>query len=127
MKWFSRTTLLVAIAATLTLATVSEAFAGGSRAAQHRYRIRSQTRSWHSGWYDPSIGRPMALVVPPTAEFMSQYSWGVPSSRVEPIYHQFDRSYPGAGAVRGSTRMMPTPSTPSDTVQFGVYPIRGPW
>lgn len=127
MKRFSRTTLLVAIAATLTLATVSEALAGGSRAAQQRYFLRSQTRSWHSAWYDPAIGQPMALVVPPTAEFMSQYSWGVPATRVMPIYHQYRQPYPGAGAMPGSNRMMPTPSTPSDTVQFGVYPIRGPW
>lgn len=127
MKWFSRTTLLVAIAATVILATVSEALAGGSRAAQQRYSIRSQNRSWHSTWYDPAVGRPMALVVPPTAEFMSQYSWGVPSSRVVPLYHQFGRPYPGAGAVRGSSGMMPTPAIPSDTVQFGVYGIRGPW
>lgn len=127
MKRFSRTTLLVAVAATLILATVSEAFAGGSRAAQKRYTLRSQGRSWHSGWYDPSVGRPMALVVPPTAEFMSQYSWGVPSTRVTPLYHQFGRPYPGAGAVPGSAPLLPTPPIPSDTVQFGVSGVRGPW
>jgi hypothetical protein len=69
----------------------------------------------------------MALVVPPTAEFTTEYGWGVPSSRVAPIYHQFRRPYPGPGAVPGSSRFMPTPNQPSDTVQFGVHPIRGPW
>ncbi len=69
----------------------------------------------------------MALVVPPTAEFTSEYGWGVPSSRVMPIYHQFRRPYPGAGAVPGSAGFMPTPVQPSDTVQFGVHPVRGPW
>jgi hypothetical protein len=69
----------------------------------------------------------MALVVPPTAEFTTEYGWGVPSSRVMPIYHQFRRPYPGAGAVPGSTGFMPTPAQPSDTVQFGVHPVRGPW
>ena len=71
MKRFSQTALLVAIAAIVTLATVSEAMAGGSRAAQQRYFLRSQTRSWHSAWYDLSLGRPLGLVVPPTAEFTS--------------------------------------------------------
>jgi hypothetical protein len=127
MKRFSHTTLLVAVAAIVILATVSEAFAGGSRAAQKRYTLRSQGRSWHSGWYDPSVGRPMALVVPPTAEFMSQYSWGVPSTRVTPLYHQYSRPYPGAGALPGTSPLLPTPPVPSDTVQFGVSPVRGPW
>jgi len=95
---------------------------------EKRYFLRSQGKSWHSQWYDPSIGRPMALVVPPTAEFTSEYGWGVPSSRVMPIYHQFRRPYPGAGAVPGSGGgMYPTPNQPSDTVQFGVHPVRGPW
>jgi hypothetical protein len=109
---------------------------GGCRHGHHclkhdtiekRYFLRSQGKSWHSGWYDPSVGRPLALVVPPTAEFTTEYGWGVPSSRVMPIYHQFRRPYPGAGAVPGSTGFMPTPAQPSDTVQFGVHPIRGPW
>lgn len=95
---------------------------------EKRYFLRSQGKSWHSGWYDPSIGRPMALVVPPTAEFMTEYSWGVPSSRVMPLYHQFRRPYPGAGAVPGAGGgFMPTPNQPSDTVQFGVHAVRGPW
>jgi hypothetical protein len=95
---------------------------------EKRYFLRSQGKSWHSRWYDPSVGRPMALVVPPTAEFTSEYSWGVPSSRVMPIYHQYRRPYPGAGAVPGSGgAMYPTPNQPSDTVQFGVHPVRGPW
>ena len=94
---------------------------------EKRYFLRSQGKSWHSAWYDPSIGRPMALVVPPTAEFMTEYSWGVPSSRVMPLYHQFRRPYPGPGAMPGAGGFMPTPNQPSDTVQFGVHPVRGPW
>lgn len=94
---------------------------------EKRYFLRSQGKSWHSAWYDPAEGRPIALVVPPTAEFQTQYSWGVPSSRVAPIYHQFRRPYPGPGAIGGGSRLMPTPNQPSDTVQFGVHAIRGPW
>jgi hypothetical protein len=97
-------------------------------AAEKRYFLRSQGKSWHSSWYDPAEGRPLALVVPPTAEFQTQYGWGVPSSRVMPIYPQFRRPYPGAGAVGGAGGgFMPTPNQPSDTVQFGVNAVRGPW
>ena len=97
-------------------------------AAEKRYFLRSQGKSWHSAWYDPAEGRPIALVVPPTAEFQTQYGWGVPSSRVMPIYHQFRRPYPGPGAVGGAGGgFMPTPNQPSDTVQFGVNAVRGPW
>ena len=95
---------------------------------EKRYFLRSQGKSWHSAWYDPAEGRPIALVVPPTAEFQAQYSWGVPSSRVAPIYHQFRRPYPGPGAVGGAGGgFLPTPNQPSDTVQFGVNAVRGPW
>jgi hypothetical protein len=95
---------------------------------EKRYFLRSQGKSWHSAWYDPAEGRPIALVVPPTAEFQTQYGWGVPSSRVAPIYHQFRRPYPGPGAVAGGGgRFLPTPNQPSDTVQFGVNAVRGPW
>jgi len=95
---------------------------------EKRYFLRSQGKSWHSAWYDPAEGRPIALVVPPTAEFMTQYSWGVPSSRVMPLYHQFRRPYPGPGAVAGGGGgFLPTPNQPSDTVQFGISAVRGPW
>jgi hypothetical protein len=100
---------------------------GKHEAIDKRYFLRSQGKSWHSAWYDPAEGRPIALVVPPTAEFQAQYSWGVPSSRVMPIYHQFRRPYPGPGAMPGGTGFLPTPNNPSDTVQFGVNAVRGPW
>ena len=45
-----------------------------------------------------------------------------------PIYHQFRRPYPGPGGVAGGgNRLLPTPNQPSDTVQFGVNAVRGPW
>ena len=102
---------------------------GKYNAWEKRYFLRSQGKAWHSAWYDPWEGRPIALVVPPTAEFQTQYSWGVPSSRVAPIYHQFRRPYPGPGAVGGGGGggFLPTPNSPSDTVQFGVNAVRGPW
>ena len=122
-----RAVILVGLVATLMagLATIARA---SDKATEKRYFLRSKGKSWHSIWYDPSIGRPMALVVPPTAEFTSEYAWGVPSSRVMPLYNQFQRPYPGPGAVPGQgAGMLPTPYWPSDTVQFGVHSVRGPW
>ena len=119
--------LVAAMFAASVIGTMQAATAGGSDAIEKRYFLRSQGKSWHSGWYNPADGRPIALVVPPTAEFQSQYSWGVPSSRVMPLYHQFRRPYPGPGAVPGGSPFRPTPNIPSDTVQFGVNAVRGPW
>ncbi|MBU6276793.1 MAG: hypothetical protein KGQ61_09150 [Planctomycetes bacterium] len=123
----ARALLALALLALGAVAAPRAAEAGDSAIA-HRYFLRSRNKAWHSVWYDPSIGRPMALVVPPTAEFTAEYAWGVPSHRVVPLYHQFRRPYPGPGAVPGSGGgLYPTPMWPSDTVQFGVHPVRGPW
>ncbi len=90
----------------------------------YAYR-QAQVLPWHGGYYDPYWGEPYALVVPPTAEFQSNYGWGVGGTRVSPIYHQFGRPYPGYGVGYGN--FQPIPNWPSDTQQFGVYYIRGPW
>jgi hypothetical protein len=87
---------------------------------------RGQSLPWHNAYYHAAYGEPIALVVPPTAEFQSQYGWGVGGTRVEPIYHQFGRRYPGVNAGAYGY-FYPTPAWPSDTNQFGVYYIRGPW
>jgi hypothetical protein len=123
----SRWTFAALVAGGLGAGMQAEASAGDSYAAQVRYFLRARNRSWHSAWYDPSYGRPWALVVPPTAEYTSEYAWGVPSSRTMPLIHQFARPYPGPGAVPGGSRMLPTPNIPSDTVQFGISSVRGPW
>jgi hypothetical protein len=90
----------------------------------YAYR-QAQVLPWHNGYYDPYWGEPIALVVPPTSEFQANYGWGVGGTRVAPIYHQFGRPFPGYGATGGP--FIPTPNWPSDTQQFGVYYIRGPW
>lgn len=92
----------------------------------YAYR-QAQVLPWHNGFYDPYWGEPIALVVPPTAEYQSNYGWGVGGTRVAPIYHQFGRPYPGPGSYDAYGRFVPTPKWPSDTQQFGVYYIRGPW
>ncbi len=117
----------VVMAAIITVTFLQAVEAGGHRATEKRYFLRGRNKSWHSGWYNPDVGRPVPLVVPPTAEFVSEYSWGVPSSRVMPLYQQYRKPYPGAAYVPGSRPLMPTPQHPSDTVQFGIHAIRGPW
>ena len=87
---------------------------------------RGQALPWHNAYYHAAYGEPIALVVPPTAEYQSQYGWGVGGTRVTPIYHQFGRAYPG-GSAGAYGYYYPTPAWPSDTNQFGVYYIRGPW
>jgi hypothetical protein len=81
---------------------------------------------WNGAYYKPEWGMPVALVVPPTAEFQSDYGWGVGNFRVTPIAPQFHRAYPGEG-VYNRRLFRPTPPWPSDTNQFGVYYVRGPW
>jgi hypothetical protein len=87
---------------------------------------RGRSLPWHNAYYHAAYGEPVALVVPPTAEYQAQYSWGVGSTRVVPIYNQFGRAYPGASAGAYGY-FYPTPAWPSDTNQFGVYYVRGPW
>lgn len=83
---------------------------------------------WHGSYYHVQYGAPLALLVPPTATHHTEYGWGVGNSRITPIAHQFSREYPGPIAEGGSGwGFRPLPAWPSDTTQFGVYYVRGPW
>jgi hypothetical protein len=98
----------------------------GNRAALYR----SSLEPWHGNYYYTQWGAPVALVIPPTAEMHADYSWGVPSVRVSQNNHQFHRGIPtgpGGTAYGGGYGFLPTPIYPSDTNQFGVYYVRGPW
>jgi hypothetical protein len=86
---------------------------------------RSRWYNWNRNYAHTEYGQPVALVVPPTANLQTNYGWGVASSRISRIEHQFQRNYPGSGMFGGPFR--PTPVWPSDTSQFGVYYVRGPW
>lgn len=86
---------------------------------------RSQCYNWNRNYAHTDYGQPVALVVPPTANLQTNYGWGVASSRISRIEHQFQRNFPGFGMFGGPFR--PTPVWPSDTNQFGVYHVRGPW
>jgi hypothetical protein len=86
---------------------------------------RAQWTNWNRNYANTEYGQPLALVVPPTANLQTNWGWGVTSSRISRIDHQFQRNYPGDGQFGGPFRT--TPLWPSDTTQFGVYPVRGPW
>jgi len=90
---------------------------------------RAQWYNWNRNYAYTDYGAPTALVVPPTANMQTNYGWGVASSRISRIDHQFQRNYPGVvtsgGRFGGPFRS--TPLWPQDTIQFGVYPVRGPW
>jgi len=86
---------------------------------------RAQCYNWNRNYAYTDYGQPTALVVPPTAQLQTNWGWGVASSRISRIDHQFQRNYPGYGPFGGPYR--PTPVWPSDTSQFGVYYVRAPW
>ncbi|MFP6610976.1 MAG: hypothetical protein VB875_14775 [Pirellulales bacterium] len=82
---------------------------------------------WHYNYYHAAWGSPVALVVPPTAERQYNLGWGVANSRLTRICHQFGRAHPGEVVDGEGRRFLATPRWPSDTSQFGVYYVRGPW
>lgn len=104
-----------------SLAGTSDALAGGN----HRAARRACGQGWNGGYYHVMWGQPVALVVPPTAEYQTHWNWGVAQTAVTPIWPQFTRAYPGP--YYGQSRLLPTPAWPSSTDQFGVYYVRGPW
>ena len=99
---------------TLTLAVltlVSLGLANASSAAERILLRRSgaaQSAPWHGDYYEAAWGTPVALVVPPTAEYQTNYRWGVGGYRVTPISPQFQRGYPGPGSPDG-VNFLPTP------------------
>jgi hypothetical protein len=118
-----RTTFLIAAVIPVVCASMAQAWEGPKHNMQAARR--AQTYRWHHNYYKTEWGEPVALVVPPTAEHVTNYSWGVPATRVTRIDHQFQRPYPGP--YGGGQAFLPTPYYPYDTRQFGVYPVRGPW
>lgn len=88
-------------------------------------QTRASMYNWHANYAYTPYGAPTALVVPPTAQLQTNWSWGAPSTRISRIDHQFTRNYPGAAPFGAGFRH--TPNWPQDTAQFGVYYVRGPW
>ena len=97
-----------------------------AEAHPHKWPLRRAMRyDWNQNYAHSNYGQPVAMVVPPTANLQTNWGWGVSSSRVSRIDHQFGRDYPGVGAMGGPYQN--TPAWPQDTNQFGVYHVRGPW
>ena len=119
--------VLFIVAAAALLPFFSPAAQAGewTRADRNAYR-RASVTPWHGDFYHYQYGRPLALVVPPTAHMESSYNWGVAQTRMTPIYHQFGRAYWGDYPPPPAP-FLPTPRWPSSTDQFGVYYVRGPW
>jgi hypothetical protein len=86
---------------------------------------RAECYNWNGRYAHALYGQPLAMVVPPTANLQTNWGWGVASSRVSRLDHQVQRNFPGLGVFGGPFRR--TPAWPSDTTQFGVYYVRGPW
>ena len=118
--------ITVAASALIALALADGAGAGEGSLKGYISRRRAQWYPWHGSYYHVAWGMPVALVVPPTAECQTHWGWGVGNTRITPNRHQFNRNWPGPGNY--DRRMFkPTPPWPSDTDQFGVYYVRGPW
>jgi len=120
--------ILLALAFLGSVIAVKSASAGspnrdpkGARACRNGYAYPWHGYHYHVGW-----GVPVALVVPPTAENQTHWGWGVGNTRITPICPQFQPYPPGAG-VYSRAGFLPTPAQPTDTDQFGVYYVRGPW
>ncbi|TWT90932.1 hypothetical protein Mal64_13310 [Pseudobythopirellula maris] len=113
----------------LAVAVVTAAVCSAAASAEaHNYMkplYRASSYSWNGNYAHTQYGQPVAMVVPPTAQLQTNWGWGVGSSRVSRADHQFGRNYPGAIGGGGGYRT--TPVWPQDTMQFGVYNVRGPW
>src|SRR5437667_290056 len=109
--------IVAVCAAAVLITSVAEA---GYPAYYLAMRVKARTTPWHGAYYDPQWGVPVALVVPPTAERQTKWSWGVTHTDVTPIFPQFQRGYPGP-VVGGQWGFLPKPYWPSSTDQFGDY------
>jgi len=118
--------LAVATVALIAVGLADMAWAGEGSLLGYRAKFRAKRTSWNGCYYSAEWGMPLALVVPPTAERQVNWGWGVGNTRVTPIWHQYRRNYPGPCQYQ-SGMYRSTPAWPSDTTQFGVYYVRGPW
>ncbi|MBA2117988.1 hypothetical protein [Bremerella alba] len=126
----TQTRLILALLVGLTIGgSVQTAEAGWLWGRGYSNNANAQHASnlpWHGGYAYQNYEAPVAMVVPPNANMQTNYSWGMPSSRMTPVYHQFGRA--NAGGITGHPSSLGvTPYWPNDTQQFGVYSVRGPW
>ena len=82
---------------------------------------------WNTAYYDPAWGMPEALVMPPTVRGQSNYRWGVGGYYRTRVGAQYQFNYYGPESAYNQREYLPAPPQPSDTHQFGVNYVRGPW
>jgi hypothetical protein len=82
--------------------------------------------SWAAGYYDTAYGMPLAVLVPPTARWQTNYSWGVGGTRISRVGATFESQYPGPASYYNRGYYLPAPPQPTDTMQMGDYYVRGP-
>jgi hypothetical protein len=124
----TRYSFLLAMAVAIGAAS-APAWAGHQHAYQRGHMNRgaawyAANQSWHGNHNHVMWGRPLAVIVPPTASFQSNYSWGVGRTTMTPIYHQYGRP---VAVPTGQAGLAEAPHWPSNTNQQGAYYIRGPW
>jgi hypothetical protein len=124
-------TLMLLAASLLCSQLGAPAAVAGHRTSFHQQihadrgaRWHNANSSWHGAYSHVEWGRPVALIVPPTATMQTEYSWGVARTQMLPIRHQFARPVANMG---GWGPLPPSPRWPSRTQHLGVYSVRGPW
>lgn len=121
-----RIVLAAGLLAAFSVVNSNEAQAIDPLGRTHRWnQAYAQQQPWHGSYNQIQYGRPLALVVPPTAHMRQTYSWGVGQNLTHPIYHQYQHNTSSPGAY--GARFRGTPAWPSHTDQFGAYYVRGPW
>jgi len=119
MKANSILRLVVLIAASLAVVLPT-------RAGEFLRRGRLSGSEWNTSYYDPAWGMPLAVVVPPTARWQSNYARGVGGSRLNRVGAQYQVEVPGPESAYNRRNYLPAPPQPSDTQQFGDNYVRGP-
>jgi hypothetical protein len=122
--------LIGTIVLALGLANVAPAFesVGGGGGCHGCCDVcnNAQWYPWHGWYYNAEWGAPVALVVPPTAEEQTHFTWGVPSSHVTWLCPRFKLGFPGC-VPYNRYAFRPTPPWPYSTDQQGYYYVHGPW
>jgi hypothetical protein len=65
--------------------------------------------------------------VPPTVRWQTNYAWGIGGFRLNRVGAKYEFEYPGPRSAYNQRQYLPAPPQPSDTRQFGVNYVRGPW
>lgn len=118
--------LLVTFGITLLHCVDAQAESRYKRVLRYWQRNHEATTPWHGQYYSPSFGVPRAMVIPPTANATRSLGWGVSSSQMRTIVHQYQAGQEDWGTTAAG-QFHPTPANPQNTRQFGIYYIRGSW